>query len=54
MKNFLIKHFGSIIIAAAILLAAVIYALANRYTIDRNPGTFTGTQVFDRWTGHYK
>lgn len=39
----------AIIIAAAILLSTIIYALATRYT----PAHETDyTSVVDRWTGH--
>lgn len=46
------EHYGGFAIAAAILLAAVIYAFASRYEIS-SAGEQIAVRVFilDRWTG---
>ena len=42
------NHFGSIVIAAAIIIAALIYARVNRYEPVRGGA---GVMTFDRWSG---
>ena len=48
MKELARQHFGSIVLAAAILLAVIVHAVTTRYV----PVTAGGSAyVVDRWTG---
>jgi hypothetical protein len=48
MKELVRQHFGSIVLAAAILLAVIIHAVITRY-LPVTAGGFA--YVLDRWTG---
>jgi hypothetical protein len=47
------QHLGSIILAVAILIAAIILACANRYEWAPTGINYAPVQTFDRWTGKF-
>jgi hypothetical protein len=51
MKELIKQHFGSVVLAVAILLAVIIHGCTIRYVALK--GAF-GTDVVDRWTGERK
>jgi len=51
MKEIVKQHLGSIVLAVAILLAVIIYAVTTRY-VPVAHGDYMN--IVDRWTGNVK
>jgi hypothetical protein len=50
--SFIKQHFGSIIIAIAMVIAAFIYASSNRYEAREVKGGYSShIEVLDKWNG---
>ncbi len=55
MKELLKQHFGSVVLAVAILLTVIFYARATRYVMIKTHSRIgDDVQVYDRWTGERK
>jgi hypothetical protein len=48
MRELIKQHFGSVVIAVAILLAVIIHAFATRYAAVHHSGVVI---IVDHWTG---